>query len=243
MKSKSQFTWLLLFITIAAFLTSCKKHPGSSTQCMITDIRKNDSFNSEWQLTYDSSKRLSMIYDIKSGEKQMFTYASNLMIRNKISDSGMLFETDSIFLNTGGLVSSITYFNPTSGRVDQYDSMYYDSHNELVRLTHRSTRPGYTLEEDYDWNNGDAVSYNFGGSTGTYTYYTDKQAAQGDLNEISDLLIYGVVTKHCKHLFEGNKNQTVSYSFDTDGKITAALGSRSGSTTVEQIYSYTYTCY
>ncbi|MBS1687847.1 MAG: hypothetical protein JSS96_03925, partial [Bacteroidetes bacterium] len=130
-----------------------------------------------------------------------------------------------------------------SRKINGYDSMYYDGHKELIRLTHRYTQPEYTWEESYDWNNGDAVSYNYGGSTGTYTYYADKQATQGDLAEISDLLIYGVVTKHCKHLYEGNKNQTVTYDFDKDGKITAVYNSGPASPTPQLTYSYTYTCY
>lgn len=243
MKVSAPFARLMFFIALATFFISCKKHSGSPTQCLITEVRRTDTSGIEMQLTYDSSRRLSMIYYPESGAKEVFTYSSNLMVRSKINNTGLLFEKDSIFLNSDGYVSSYTVFNTGSGKVDEYDSMHYDVYGQVTQITHRSTRPGYTWVESYGWDNGDAVMYDFDGNTGTYNYYTDKPTAQGDLNAISDIFKYGVVTKHCRHLFEGNKNGTVTYVFDKDNKITAVFTSGPAMPTPEQLYAYTYTCY
>lgn len=61
----------------------------------------------------------------------------------------------------------------------------------------------------------------------TYTYYTDKPAADADFNRFYSLLNYGAVPIQSKHLLKSaqssNAPDNYIYTFDTEGKILTAV--------------------
>jgi len=65
------------------------------------------------------------------------------------------------------------------------------------------------------------------GTVTTYTYYTDKPAADADFNRFYSLLNYGAVPIQSKHLLKSaqssNGLDNYIYTFDTEGKIMKAV--------------------
>lgn len=237
MKVGTSFTRLLFFIALAAFFISCKKHPGSPTQCRLTAVRQNNTSTTELHLTYNTDNNLSVITYSPGNARRTFTYSGNFIFINQTGDNGMITELDTIALNSNGRIAAILRHTVNSGLV-LIDTMIYDNNNQLINLV--QTEAGQKINCLYTWQNGDIASVTTSSGTNTttqmYNYYTDKQAIDGDYFKIDQFLGFGAYYLVCQHLYKGSGSDTLSYTFDSGGKITSML--HNGTV----MYSYTYTC-
>ncbi|MGN6567972.1 MAG: hypothetical protein ACTHJ0_08475 [Flavipsychrobacter sp.] len=236
MKVNVPFTRLLFFIVLASFFISCKKNPSSSTQCRLTAVRQNTS-TTELQLTYNTDNKLSVITYSPGNARRTFTYSGNFIFISQTGDNGMITELDTIALNSNGRIAAILRHTVNSGLV-LIDTMIYDNNNQLINLA--ETETGQKINCLYTWQNGDIVSVTTSNdknsTTQMYDYYTDKQAIDGDYFKINQFLGLGAYYLVCHHLYKGSGSDTISYTFDSGGKITSTLYNGT------VMYSYTYTC-
>jgi len=234
MKNKLQSSYLLLLL-IFSVLVSCKKGSNSTTQCRIIDIKPSDTLGFEMRLDYNFDNKLSVITYMPNEAKRTFSYRGNFIFISMIDGGTLVQELDTVSLNKNGLISTVERYVPSTKNFS-YDTMNYDANNQLVNITENSM--GHTDVSICTWNNGDLVSGSgpsFSGSN--MEYYTDKKAADGDCLRINDLLLWGMPLVRCSHLLKSTINDTYSYTFDADGKITSMFHNGA------LMYSYTYACY
>src|SRR5690348_3740978 len=175
-------------LAISAFSTfwSCSKDriSNSSTtpinNCRIaTAIRTSGSSSVTYTFGYDDSGRVSRVaYNGSDAYTKHFTY-NNKMIY-VYTDAGVNSSTDTITLNSRGFIGTIKETVPNS----VYNSVYtYDANGVLVSSsTQQNSYPPISV--NYTFSNGDLI-YSSGsdGSKDTVSYYSDKPAVIGDLNQ------------------------------------------------------------
>ncbi|MGN6567969.1 MAG: hypothetical protein ACTHJ0_08460, partial [Flavipsychrobacter sp.] len=145
--------------------------------------------------------------------------------------------TDTIVLAPSGLVSTHAEHDLKGGYYF-YDTMTYDSYDHIIRGVTRSQTD--VAADTYIWSNGDAISAYSGSYSVHYTYYIDKKIADGDYTKVQEILTFGAHYVSCAHLLKSAGDRNISYSFDTDGKITSMTIKQDTNT---EVYNYTYTCY
>lgn len=236
---------LLLFAALVAFtvfFVSCKKHNDStpSVQCRISNIKVNNSDSTVFHLEYDSAKRLKSITTTPSyiyGTK-FFIYSGNLIYVSTDSGKGKMGEVDTISLTPSGKIATVIQF--WSNSLPIIDSMTYDNHDQLIKLI--EINGPIRSEATYTWNNGDAISRDGQKylNSQSFSYYTDKNAADGDFYNMQELLNWGAHALCSKHLMKKDDGEDISYTFDTDGKIITATVNSGAPRDI--VYTYSYTC-
>ena len=231
---------LLLFamlIVFTAIFVSCKKSNKSSVQCSITEVKANNSADSEdIKLEYDTDKRLSSLFYAGSSTKRTLVYEGKFIIQTVVSASGSVNEVDTIATDADGLVSTeVWHFMSGSNAVIEYDTMTYDANKQLIKIVQLIA--GVKQITNYTWDNGDLSS----ASGDTYTYYPDKKASDGDFVWTTEVLRQGIRQINCKHLCKNSGIFSVAYTFDKDEKITSTTITDPSSARKYQ-YNYTYTC-
>lgn len=228
---------LLLFVTLVAFtafFVSCKKNGTSRAQCRITNII-SDSTHSEIQLDYDMNKRLSIINNKIWGTKVLFSYKDNFIFKSIVDSSGNIMELDTAILTSTGLINSIVKYYPLH-KDFVYDSISYDSHEELIAFA--ETYTGHKDVVNFVWDNGNIVKSTSNGLVVPYDYYTDKDAQDGDYSRITDILNWGTIMFKCKNQTKSCGSISISYTYDGDGKISTMTMLENGAV----VYRYVYSC-
>jgi len=234
MKQQKPALLAVLLYGFSMCFVSCKKDNNSdAAQCRVTDIKSNDSISSEYGLSYNADKKISVITLAPYKGKRLFTYSGNFIFRAVMDSSGNIIQSDTLSLNKNGLVSSIASYFVGNGS-HSYEAMVYDSKNQLIGVTGASASNTFV---NYTWRNGDMVSIKYiTTDTEIMNYYTDKPADNGDYLRIMSFTEWGLPLFKCNHLFKGSGNNIFTYTYDADGKITSVLNNRT------VLYTYTYSC-
>jgi len=234
---------LLLAVSVIAGFAACKKKSSSTPakpQCKIVALTDNYSGNTTaFTITYGNDGKVStLVAKGSSNFRKVFTYSGSMIFINVSDTTGTVTETDTVTLNSSNLVLSVHQHYSASSYY--YTTMTYDATNQLATTT--ATSGGTPTVTTYSWTNGDMTQSTDGSTTSTYTYYTDKNAEDGDLFQVEQLVQYGAFYINNKHLIKGTGGSTVlncNYVFDTDGKITSLTATNGAN--VETI-SYQYQC-
>lgn len=236
MKKRSPF----LFASLTAFtifFISCKKSNSSAAQCRITEVEVSNTTDSEnIKLEYSNDKKLLSLLYTPSNIKRTLAYQGNFIIETVINANGSANEIDTIALNADRLVSNeIWHIKSGSSELIEYDTMTYNASKQLIKIIQSTAG----VKEVYNstWDNGD-ISNSAGD---TYTYFTDKSAADGDFFWVGEVLREGIRLTNCKHLCKSSGAYTISYLFDKDDKITSMTIIDLSSPRKFQ-YNYTYAC-
>jgi hypothetical protein len=240
MKSKSGITIVLILFSIL----SCSKNSGSGTStssCKIISLY--DSANgsgSTFNFSYNNNGEISTIQNTNAttGYTEVFTYGNNLILVTKTSIGGVFQSSDSIGLNSAGLMTIDVQVDASNNRT--IDAYTYNSSNQLLTSTNQSNG-GTVTTYNYTYTGGDLASYTDGTNVVTLTYFTNKSTAQGDYLNIFQLFNYGDEFIKNTHLSEslqaGGTIENFNYTFDSSGKITK-LTATSGATVETVIYQY-----
>ncbi|MGN6567970.1 MAG: hypothetical protein ACTHJ0_08465 [Flavipsychrobacter sp.] len=248
MKKQSLFLFAIL-VAFAAFLVSCKKQDNAqnnnsnttpSVQCRISSIRLSNSDSTVLQFEYDSAKRLKSITATQPYfyNQKLFLYSGNFIYESTTGPNGTPYLVDTVSLTPSGKIATVIEYLATS--LPKIDSMTYDNHDQLIKLV--EINGPLRSEATYTWSNGDAISRDGQKylNSISFSYYTDKKAADGDFYNIQELLTWGAHALCSSHLMKKDQDGNLSYTFDADGKITTATVHNSGSS--DFVYTYSYTC-
>jgi len=213
---------LLLWLP-AAF--SCKKDAGHhSNSCKVvytydSVFSSTGTYASSTRIVYDNEGRIaySQIRWPTDSATRVFTYRDSSIIVNPTTDR-MSFDT--IRLDGKGRPAEIIV--SFVGFPSTHLTYMYDPAGLLQSSTAGPTNKTTTT---YQYEHGDCVSATSSdGSVTTYTYYTDKPAADVDPIRFGELFNYGVIITHNAHLTRtiqyGQTISEYSYTFDNTGKIT-----------------------
>lgn len=234
-RSDLYFAFILSSLTLL-LASSCKKDKhGKSNACRIVAVYDTTYSNATSSATanlffYDNNGRISSIkYSYLTGsESQNFTYGPNLTLGVWIRP---LYAADSIFFNSKGLPERLVALSQDF--VARISTYIYNANGQIqtsidsFRYTSGSTPIGTRTTYSYVYSNGDLLSKtDNSGTVYSYTYYTDKAAADGDCLRLSDLMNLGTVFFRNAHLVKsqqlGSRVQNYSYTFDNTGKIATA---------------------
>ncbi|HMI63505.1 MAG TPA: hypothetical protein VK518_21465 [Puia sp.] len=235
---KTYFLWLLSLLSLL-LTSSCKKDSrGNPNSCRIIAVydttNSSNGTNSTFdnQFSYDKDGRISSIkFTAPTGsETQNFTYSGNLMVAVRTRSQ---YSADSIFFNSQGLPDKAVFVELNS--IAQVSTYSYNSDGQIRTSTDINPYPqplganpyGMTTTYTYVYSNGDLLTKtDNSGNVYTYSYFTDKAAADGDVLRLSDLMNLGLVFVRNAHVVKSQQaNSTLekfSYSFDSSGKIITA---------------------
>lgn len=188
-----------------------------------------------YYVTYNDDGQIAAIQQGGGTTLKTFTYTGNLVVAKTIA-SGTLQSTDSILLNSNGLMISRVSTDGTNRDVQTFS---YSANGQIQSITsqHNGNTPAILA---YQITNGDATTSSDGSS---YSYYTDKPYADGDYFQVSQLLNYGAYFMKNAHLIKSFQNGATTtnftYTFDASGKIISLI---SMSAYLTQIIDYGYSC-
>lgn len=248
MKKQKSFLFVTL-VAFAAFFVSCKKQDNTqnnntnttpSVQCRISSIQINNPDSTVLQFEYDSAKRLKSITATQPYvyNKKLFLYSGNFIYESTTGANGSAYLVDTISLTPSGKIATVIEYLATS--LPKIDSMTYDTHDQLIKLV--EINGPLRSEATYTWYNGDAISRDGQKylNSISFSYYTDKKAADGDFYNIQELLTWGAHALCSSHLMKKGPDGNLIYTFDADGKITTATVHNSGFK--DLVFTYSYTC-
>ncbi len=222
--------------------TSCKKNEDDSPVCRITSMNTIDGSSvSVISIVYDNDGRISTVTTTgSSAGSKVFTYSGNSINITEKTSSGVLENTYAITTNGNQNVTSVITKN-NLGVTTETGLFEYDGNGKLSRATFQYGS-GTPYVTNTQFVNGDLSLATSTGSVSTYSYYTDKAYADGDIFKIQQLISYGalyIVNAHLvKSITSDSDITNFSYDYDSDGKIIKAT-STSGSDLTSNTYSYT----
>lgn len=237
-------------VSVSLLFISCSKDNISNTSrvqtlkdstCLTVSqkwIQGTDSFVTN--LFYDSSGRLSKTDD-GLGHTTAYTYSDNQIFIT--IDNSSTYNSITT-LNTYGYVAQL---NVLSGPLVFSSSFFYTPDTVLSYTVFKSLLLDAPDTTTYQFTDGDLTSTVSGGSTNSYTYYTDKPEQTADLSLYDQIVAQGALVYSNKHLtksYSGNSfSQEYSYTFDAGGKISSItvhyMNSQSSGTIT---YYYSYAC-
>lgn len=251
MKTNTTIFRLMLAAALFAGFSSCKKNSSSSTTttpvtpaktCKIITLQDvNGSNITNYTLTYNNDGKISTLVSKGAyASRKIFVYTGNYILVTSTDTTGTPTQQDSVLLNSAGLIASVHTHYPSSSSYNTI-TMTYDATNQLATTT--SVYNGGTPSiSTYSWTGGDMTQSSDGTNITTYDYYTDKNSEDGDLFNIEQLVQYGafyIKPKHQAKATGGSSVLNISYTYDSDGKIT---GVSATSTSSNENISYTYQC-
>jgi hypothetical protein len=231
------FICLVLLLAFSGIFVSCKKdNDDKKPVCRIVTI--TTSTGDVTNITYNNEGKISTLSE--GGIIKVFTYAGNTIIIN--SNNGNFASRDSITTDSKGRPVNIRQFSDATNTKWTNLSFEYNGDDLLkyIQTTNPVTTP---VTNTATYVNGNMVSLQFSGDHTDLEYYTDKKVQQGDLLELSTVLIYGVSIYPHKNLVKsissGGSIANYSYEFNADGQITKATAT--GGTQVST-FTYQYQC-
>ncbi len=242
-----QFRTIFSFCSIIILLYACKKNETSrvpvtppvvidtipvvtdtiAATCRIDTLAAENglAFNLS-TITYNASGKLSKVAVSSLAVSFARYYTYNESFIYIYTDMGMNSYTDTVTLNSMGLVSNVKQQQSGYGVIRV--SYTYDADSLLTSsvIQQEGISPTTTT---YTYINGDLTyRQDSGVRPDTLSYYTDKLTSIGDLNNFNQLYSWGAYYDKSKHLLKSEKsgnyiNNNYSYTFDTDGKITSNI--------------------
>ena len=163
---------------------------------------------------YDDSNRLITLVHVSDYDPytKHISYNGDSII--SYIDAGVNSSTDTILLNSFGLIATDHQSNT---------SYIYDASGVLIS----SSNGDNTLKVDYSFTNGDNIyqKYNDHGniSIDTFSYYTDKPSVPVDFFQYDQYLFYGAYFSKNKHLAKSYQSAPYhgeyTYDFDLNGNV------------------------
>jgi hypothetical protein len=230
------FLTLLLWLPIAF---ACKKDAShASNTCKIVFVQDSifsstGTYTSTTRMVYDNDGRMAYtrIKWPTDSATRVFTYYDSAIMITPTTD---LMSFDTVILNDKGLAARISVtFAGLPSTVLTYS---YDPAGVLETSTVGSTTTKYQVV------NGDCIgTTSSDGTVSSFTYFTDRAAADGDPQRFSDLATYGVIIHRNAHLTRSARYGTYyveyNYTFDKAGRITSTT-SRAGAQVNKSTFEY-----
>ncbi len=202
----------------------CKKADAGATgnRCNVSSI-KEPGYNPV-NITYLADGKIERI--THDDELRTFSYSGSTT--TILITSGGVFDSRKILtINADGMVTNMLHHYNESG-TEWYNDVYeYNGRQITKRTSTDSYGPGAEVNT-YTWVNGN-ISTETVTQVGTYVfeYYTDEEYRAGDYYYIDQMLSDSYQVVFNKNLLKSLKlnsysPENYSYSFDSDGKITAA---------------------
>ncbi|HET7118260.1 MAG TPA: hypothetical protein VFI29_17310 [Hanamia sp.] len=243
MKTPHLIKTITIGLTSLIIFSSCKKSntpdiPDSPvSKCKLARATDNVGHISN-TFSYDESGRLITLIHLSDYDPytKHLSYKGDSIISN--IDAGVNSSTDTIILNSLGLISSNRQVTSNGVLNASYN---YDGSGALT-----SSSVGSTIV-DYTYTNGDNTYQRFtdnGNVTvDTFSYYTDKPAVPIDYYTYNQFLLYGAYYLKNKHLAKsyqsGQNHGNYTYEFDSNGNVTTLYSDFGiGKDTLH----FTYTC-
>jgi hypothetical protein len=200
----------------------------------VTD--QQSSSTTTYNITYNNAGQISTEQYAISGitYNRVFTYFGS--IEMMATTNGTTTVTDSITLNSDGLILSDYNTNQTNITVTTYT--YSGTEVQKAVVVVNGGAPTTTI---YNFTNGDLTSTS-GSPAITYSYNA-KASETGDYWQIIQLINYGALFVKTAHQLAGfsytGTVENINYTYDNTGKITTVTGTSGAN--VENI-SYQYSC-
>ena len=199
---------------------SCKKSSSSPSCKLITVVDQYGSTTNTINISYNNDGKISTIQESGSSPfTKVFTYSGNLLMITT-SNASSVTATDSVVFNSDGLIS---YSMNKDASKNKTVNIFTYSGTQLLKSTSQYNAGAITTTT-YTFTNGDLTGSSDGSNTATYSYYTDKNFADGDYFKLVQLINYGGLYVKNAHLIKGfQQGATVekfNYTFDNTGKIT-----------------------
>jgi hypothetical protein len=235
---KNIFPLIVVALSCLVLSPSCSKKSGSPAQTcrIITITDQNGASTTTYNITYNNAGQISTEQYSISGTayNRVFTYIGN--IEMVATSDGTTTITDSVTLNSDGLIASDYNTNQTNITVSTYT--YSGTEVQKAVTVVNGGAPATTI---YTFANGDLTSSS-GSPNITYTYNT-KASEIGDYWQVIQLINYGASFVRTAHQLAGYQYtgtvENINYTYDNTGKITVVTGTTGAN--VETI-TYQYSC-
>ena len=244
-KLRSIFSLLLCLSMVVA----CKKSNSHTNSCRITAVYDTLSLPSGTEISstrifYDNDGRIAytQFNTLNDSSTRVFIYSDSAIV---ITPTNSNSPTDTVLLDGKGQAVRVKQAFPANDYYTLFTWTYDASGLVESNGFLQSTTSGPVTDSTnttYKFVNGDCISSaSSDGTVTNYTYYTDKEAADGDYQRFSELSRYGVIITRNKHLIRSAQSGTYvseySYTFDKAGKITSAAY-RYGNLVFKNTYEY-----
>jgi hypothetical protein len=227
---------ILWIVLLATALAGCKKNSEIKTAAACRIIGMRDTVNNNTnELTYNSKGKLSNL--TQGSLITTYDYADNKVIITQ-TDGGTLISRTTAVLNSAGLAVNVYVETPRTGVAWRNILHEYDG-QQIARSTETTAGGHPAVITTYQWSNGNLVSAITGTDTANYGYYLDKTSQPGDYLSIGQML-QGYEEIRTKNLFKNIDDDTFSYGFGPDGKISSIKSIFGGVAAFE--YQYQYKC-
>jgi hypothetical protein len=227
----NKIVWI---VVLTGLLAACKKDhdKNASASCRIIGMRDTIN-NAANELTYNGNGKLSNL--VQGSLLTTYDYADNKVIITQTNGGALITRTTAI-LNNAGLAVNVYMETPQTGVAWRNMLHEYDG-QQIVRST-ETTADGHPAEiTTYQWSNGNLISAITGSDTTTYGYYLDKPGQPGDYLSIGQML-QGYEQIRAKNLFKSIGDNTFSYGFGPDGKISSIRSVFGGAAIFDYVYQF-----
>jgi|GEM_PF-3407756 len=244
---------LIAFGVLAVSICSCKKTTPSSQNCQLAAlVDSTTSVQAVTLFTYDAQNRLtSVVVSGDKGCKRTYQYIGNTIVFT-VTDTtqGIFTETDTLVLNSLGLIQTQAAYYPTAGTSQLETFIYDDAGNALRSVESENGDPGDTME--YYTTNGDLNYETEKGASvhkTDFSYYPSRSIVFGDPTDFRQLLYYGAYYYKNKHMLSvlsspGKSYKSYAYTFSGTriAQATMRQWTNSSPDTVTHTLTYTYSC-
>ena len=232
--------FFVVLVCIALF-TGCKKNSNSAqtqSSCKINTIVNGTNLTS---ISYNIDGTVSLV---TSGiDTTSYLYSGNTITETTLS-SGQLVQNSTVTVNSSGLATNVrTDFNV--GGTDWQNEAYEYNGSEVEKQISTTYNSAGGDTTSFQWSAGNlASSISNDGFNVKYDYFTDKLNQSGDINSLSNLQ-EGYETLKNKNIVKtimvgANDVINVTYTYDTDGKITSLTENGGGG--LHSNFSLQYQC-
>lgn len=227
----NKIAWIVL---LAGTLAGCKKDHDTKAASACQIIGMRDTMNNTTnELTYNSNGKLSNL--VQGSLLTTYDYADNKVIITQ-TEGGTLISKTTAVLNTAGLAVNVYTETPQTGIA--WRNVLHEYAGQQIVKTTTTTADGSPAEiTTYQWSDGNLISAVTGADTATYGYYLDKPTQPGDYLSIGQKL-QGYEQIRAKNLFKSIGDNTFSYGFGPDGKISSIRSVFGGATIFDYVYQF-----
>lgn len=144
-------------------------------------------------------------------------------------------------INGTGLAANVRSEHSDDGTDWGNEAYDYDG-NQASKLNYTSSDAGSAEISTFQWSGGNLVSIDDNGNVTNVVYYTDKSTQPGDYLSLSQLIQGYEVFRNknmIKSITDGTYITCITYTFDTDGKVTSL---KEGDGTDVTAYGLSYQC-
>ena len=137
--------------------------------------------------------------------------------------NGNFFLQSTVTFNADSLATNVRSSYLQNGTDWQNAEFIYNG-IELSQETFTKQSGGSPVISTFQWTGGNLISQNVDGDITTYTYYSNQPNEDGDFF-YEEMLLSGAQTIRNKNLLKSESHygddSNITYTFDTDGKITS----------------------